>query len=171
MAEPLEALYEEDYCKIKAIIQRLQVQSRARLVALIGKNGHELAVAGETSGLDTFSLASLAAGNVAATDSLARLLGEREFSVLYHQGKHGNIHISLVARRAILVVVFTSRSSLGLVRLRVMQASAELEQVLKATEARFEKEVGTAERKSGPLTSPLAEITEDDIEALFRNLR
>ena len=46
------------------------------------------------------------AGNVAATDGLAKLIGEKEFSILFHEGERDNIHISLVAQRVILVVIF-----------------------------------------------------------------
>ncbi len=96
---------------------------------LIDKNGQQIAAAGEIEQFDTTSLASLTAGNVAATDGLAKLIGEREFSVLFHEGQQDHIHISIVAKRAILVVIFDDRSSLGLVRLRVKRASADLEKV------------------------------------------
>ena len=66
------------------------------------------------------------AGSIAATGGLAKLLGEKEFPVHYHQGQRDNLHISLVSGRMILVVVFDERSSLGLVRLRVKKASAQL---------------------------------------------
>jgi hypothetical protein len=52
---------------------------------------------GELEQFDTTSLASLTAGNVAATDGLAKLIGEKEFSILFHEGERDNIHISIVA--------------------------------------------------------------------------
>src|SRR5215467_3381199 len=57
------------------------------------------------------------------------LIGEREFSVLFHEGQQDHIHISIVAKRAILVVIFDDRSSLGLVRLRVRRANGDLEKI------------------------------------------
>ena len=45
------------------------------------------------------------------------MLGETEFSVLFHQGKNENIHIALVAERALVVVIFDDRTTLGMVRL------------------------------------------------------
>ena len=89
------------------------------MVFLVDKNGQQIAYNGDINNLDTTSLASLTAGNVAATDGLARLIGEKEFSVLFHEGERDNIHISIVGKRVILVVIFDERSSLGLVRLRV----------------------------------------------------
>ena len=111
-------------------------------------------------------MASLTAGNVAATDGLAKLIGEKEFSILFHEGERDNIHISIVAQRVILVVIFDNRSSLGLVRLRVKKASSELTDVFE----RVVKKINH-ERESGRLDveSPFAEITDDDIDNLFTN--
>ena len=157
-------MYEEEYQRIKIIIGRLRTDSNAKLVFLVDKNGQQIAAQGDLENLDATSLASLTAGNVAATDGLAKLIGEKEFSILFHEGERDNIHISIVAQRVILVVIFDNRSSLGLVRLRVRKASQELTEV-------FEKIVRkiTDEKESGrqEVASPFAEITDEDIDSLF----
>src|ERR687888_1462481 len=139
MPEATMVMYEDEYQRIKAIIAKLRADANAKLVFLVDKNGQQIAAHGDIENLDTTSLASLTAGNVAATDGLAKLIGEKEFSILFHEGERDNIHISLVAQRVILVVIFDDRSSLGLVRLRVKKASQELErtfeQLLKKAEA------------------------------------
>jgi predicted regulator of Ras-like GTPase activity (Roadblock/LC7/MglB family) len=113
--------------------------------------------------LDITSLASLTAGNVAATDGLAHLIGERGFPVLSHEGERDNLHISIVASRVILVVIFDERSSLGLVRLRVKRATAEMNGIFELIDSKI-----TRERDMGiAFDSPFAEITEEDIDALF----
>ncbi len=122
-------VYEEEYRGLEEALRRLRRDANAKVVFLIDKNGQQIAAAGEIENFDTTSLASLTAGNVAATDGLAKLIGEREFSILFHEGERDNIHISIVAKRAILLVIFDERSSLGLVRLRVKRASAELDRV------------------------------------------
>ncbi|PYQ31478.1 MAG: dynein regulation protein LC7 [Acidobacteria bacterium] len=163
MASPDLVMYEEEYQQIKDTLQRLQVDSNARVVFLVDKNGQQIAAHGDMRNLDATSLASLTAGNVAATDGLAKLIGEKEFSILFHEGERDNIHISLVAQRVILVVIFDDRSSLGLVRLRVKKASQELERT-------FEQLLKKAEADRGSLArfdSPFAEITDEDIDALF----
>jgi hypothetical protein len=114
--------------------------------------------------VDTTSLASLTAGNVAATDGLARLIGEKEFSILFHEGEKDNIHISIVARRVILVVIFDDRASLGLVRLRVRRATLELEAVFEEIAAKIENE---RLAPASELEAPFSEITDDDIDRLF----
>src|SRR5512137_111331 len=126
MAAPDIVMYEEEFNEIKRVISKLRIDANAKVVFLVDKNGQQIAAQGEIENLDTTSLASLTAGNVAATDGLARLIGEKEFSILFHEGEKDNIHISIVAQRVILVVIFDHRSSLGLVRLRVKKASDEL---------------------------------------------
>jgi predicted regulator of Ras-like GTPase activity (Roadblock/LC7/MglB family) len=154
-------LYEEEFRLLQEALGRLRQDSNAKAVFLIDKNGQQIAAAGEIEQFDTTSLASLTAGNVAATDGLAKLIGEREFSVLFHEGQQDHIHISIVAKRAILVVIFDDRSSLGLVRLRVKRASSELEQIFDAMAGKAD-----AGRGAGQV-SPFAEITDEDIDALF----
>src|SRR6266446_5333399 len=164
MATPDLVMYEEEYQQIKDTLHRLQVDSNAKIVFLVDKNGQQIANQGDMAGVDATSLASLTAGNVAATDGLAKLIGEKEFSILFHEGERDNIHISLVAQRVILVVIFDERSSLGLVRLRVKKASQELNDVFARIMAKVEKEkqaAGTA------FESPFAEITDEDIDSLF----
>jgi predicted regulator of Ras-like GTPase activity (Roadblock/LC7/MglB family) len=164
MPEATMVLYEEEYQRIKGVITRLRADANARMVFLVDKNGQQIAASGEIVGLDTTSLASLTAGNVAATDGLARLIGEKEFPVLSHEGEKDNIHISVVSGRVILVVIFDQKSSLGLVRLRVKRASAELGEIFDDLMRKIEKEKTSF---NGTQNAPFAEITDDDIDRLF----
>ena len=157
-------LYDEEFQKIRQALQRLLQDASAKLVFLVDKNGQQIAAVGEMNTLDTTSLASLTAGNVAATDGLARLIGEKEFSILFHEGEKDNIHISIVSRRVILVVIFDDRASLGLVRLRVRRATAELEAVFEEIASKIESEKLTL---AAELEAPFSEITDDDIDRLF----
>ena len=157
MAAPDIVMYEEEFNQIKTVISKLRIDANAKVVFLVDKNGQQIAAQGEIENLDTTSLASLTAGNVAATDGLARLIGEKEFSILFHEGERDNMHLSVVAERLILVVVFDRRSSVGLVRLRVRQASARFNDVMATVLAASDAEDGGIE-----------ELTEADIESLFR---
>jgi predicted regulator of Ras-like GTPase activity (Roadblock/LC7/MglB family) len=153
-------IHQEDYQSIEDVLRRLKHESNARAIFLIDKTGQQIAASGELEEFDTTSLASLTAGNVAATDGLAKLIGEREFSVLFHEGQQDHIHISIVGQRAILLVIFDDRSSLGLVRLRVKRASGEMEKI-------FERLSSREGFEDGQPSSPFAEITDEDIDALF----
>jgi predicted regulator of Ras-like GTPase activity (Roadblock/LC7/MglB family) len=156
-------LYEEEFQRLDAALKKLRQEANARAIFLIDRTGQQIAAAGEIEQFDTTSLASLTAGNVAATDGLAKLIGEREFSVLFHEGLRDHIHISIVAKRAILLVIFDERSSLGLVRLRVRRASQEMDQIFEDMSKKGEKSTGPAQQPA----SPFAEITDEDIDALF----
>lgn len=161
MPAPELVLYQEEYQRLDQALKKLRQESNARAIFLIDRTGQQIAAAGEVEKFDTTSLASLTAGNVAATDGLAKLIGEREFSVLFHEGKRDHIHISIVGQRAILLVIFDERSSLGLVRLRVRKANQEMERI-------FEEMGQKSTQTSIPAAaSPFAEITDEDIEALF----
>src|SRR5213082_2554955 len=141
---------EQRYHQIKAVLARLRLDSSARLVVLVDKDGQQIAVHGELGELDTTSLASLVAGNVAATGGMAKLIGEREFPTLSHEGERESIHISVIGR-VLLVVVFDERSSLGLVKLRVKQSSIELASI-------FEEVIRESSKKETTEASLFAEI-------------
>ncbi|PYS35104.1 MAG: dynein regulation protein LC7 [Acidobacteria bacterium] len=159
MANSTILMREQRYHQIKAVMARLRLDASARLVVLVDKDGQQIAVHGELGELDTTSLASLVAGNVAATGGMAKLIGEREFPTLSHEGERESIHISVIGR-ILLVVVFDDRSSLGLVKLRSKQISQELA----AAFAEIERE---SEFSSGADALPFDEITDEEIDSLF----
>jgi predicted regulator of Ras-like GTPase activity (Roadblock/LC7/MglB family) len=158
MAQGHFILREKEFLDFQSVLKKLLANSFAKAVFLIDKNGSYITSAGETDNFDTTSLASLAAGNIAATGELAALIGEREFSILFHEGERDNMHITVVANRLILVIIFDRRSSVGLVRLRTRKATVDLERILKEIDAGAQR-VGEGE---------IEELTEDDIESLFK---
>jgi len=158
---PQLILFEEDQRVILDVAERLVRDANAKAVYLVDKNGQLVCEAGELKGIDTTSLASLVAGNIAASGGLAKLIGEEEFPTHFHQGERDNVHITLVAQRIILAVIFDDRSSLGLVRLRVKKAGNRLSEI-------FDEIFKRAEDGSGDHPqSPFAEISEEDIDNLF----
>ena len=157
MADTPILLRERQYHQIKAVLARLRMDSSAKVVFLVDKDGQEIAVQGEIGNIDTTSLASLAAGNVAATGGMAQLIGEKEFPTLSHEGERESIHISVIGR-LLLVVVFDERSTLGLVKLRSRQVAQTLSSMI--------DEITQAEFDEGE--SPFAEITDEDIDSLFQ---
>ncbi len=153
---------EQDYTRFSAILQELRAEANARFVFLLDKSGQQIAAAGDLDQVDPTSLASLTAGNVAATEGVAQLVGEDGFMTLFHEGKRDSLHISVVADRIILLVVFDVRSSLGLVRLRVEQCMPELATIATEMLGRADTDPAAAAQAAG-----LGEITDADIDALF----
>mgnify|MGYP001369531413 CR=1 FL=1 len=159
MANQNIVMYEEEFKQIADLCDRLNRDSNARAVLLVDRNGQFITSHGDVDRLDTTSLASLTAGNIAATSGLAKLIGEKEFPNIFHEGEQDHLHLSIVAQRAILVVMFDRRTSLGLVRLRVRKTIAQLTQIFESIEA---KSKGQASGVS------LGEISDDDIDKLFQ---
>jgi predicted regulator of Ras-like GTPase activity (Roadblock/LC7/MglB family) len=153
-------MYEEEFNQIQTVVTRLVRDANAKVVFIVDKNGQLIAAAGDVDNVDTTSLASLTAGNIAATGGMAKLLKEQEFATQFHEGERANIHIQLVGNRVILVVIFDTKSSLGLVRLRVKKASEELNTI-------FENLLKKVHEPGAD--SPFAEITDEDIDNLFND--
>jgi predicted regulator of Ras-like GTPase activity (Roadblock/LC7/MglB family) len=153
-------MYEEEFKHIQSVCERLVRDANAKVVFIVDKNGQLIAASGDIDNIDTTSLASLTAGNIAATGGMAKLLKENEFATQFHEGEKANIHIQLVGHRVILVVIFDTKSSLGLVRLRVKRASEELDHIFEAL-LRKVAQPGS--------DSPFAEITDEDIDNLFND--
>ena len=152
-------MYDEEFRLIQTVVDNLLRDANAQVAFIVDKNGQLIASAGDTE-VDTTSIATLTAGNIAATGGIAKLLREREFTTQFHEGEHSNIHIHLVGNRVILVVIFDNKTSLGLVRLRVKKATEELVKI-------FETVVSKAGDAAN--ASPFAEITDDDIDNLFND--
>ncbi len=80
--------------------------------------------------LDSTAFAALAAGNFAAVDAMAKLVGESEFSLLFHKGEKSSIHFSKVTEDTLLISMFNKDISLGLVRLKVAETVKEIIHIL-----------------------------------------
>ncbi|MBI3829702.1 MAG: roadblock/LC7 domain-containing protein [Planctomycetes bacterium] len=125
--------YEEDIEEINKILEHFLERSQAKCALLIDKEGHLVTKKGFTKSFNTDSIAALVAGSFASTREVAKLLGETEFSVLFHQGKNENIHIGLVAERALVVVIFDDRTTLGMVRLYAEELTQKLTDTMLAS--------------------------------------
>ena len=121
-----DVMFPEEQQQMSMVCARLARDANAKAVLLIGRDGQPIADAGDVDELDVTSLSSLTAGNVAATGGISKILREKDFTSQFHEGEKTHVHITLVGGRAILVVLFDERSSLGLVRLRVKKSSDEM---------------------------------------------
>jgi predicted regulator of Ras-like GTPase activity (Roadblock/LC7/MglB family) len=152
-------LTHEDENALGQVLQRLVQESGARCALLVDRSGQLVTLAGERPRFDTTAFATLTAADFSANDQLARLLGESDFNTLYHQGEREAMLLADVARRAILVILFDNRTTLGLVRLRSRTAVAELGPILEGVLGRD----STAAPRPGILAG-----AEDDIDKLFQ---
>jgi predicted regulator of Ras-like GTPase activity (Roadblock/LC7/MglB family) len=128
-------IYEEEIEKIDSTLARMLKGAEAKCALLVDKDGHLITRQGFTHSLDTTALAALLAGSFASTKEIARLVGESEFSVLFHQGKKDHIHMSIVGDRSILAVIFDDRTTIGMVRLYAKETALELARVIASLKA------------------------------------
>lgn len=121
-----KALIALDSPSHSGILEDLIKNAQARTALLITKQGTVLASAGETSYLNTTSVAALVAGMFTATREVARLVGENQFSILLQQGELRHIHISLVTNDSMMVVIFEDHNRTGLIRHCAKKAAERL---------------------------------------------
>ncbi|HBD10282.1 MAG TPA: dynein regulation protein LC7, partial [Syntrophobacteraceae bacterium] len=65
-----------------------------------------------------------------ATERIAKLIGEKDFTLLFHKGSRFNIHFGRINQDFILVTLFNNEVSLGLVRLGSIKAIEQMLPVL-----------------------------------------
>jgi len=99
-------------------------------ILVIDDAGTLIVKVGDRVSLDEVSLAAVAAANFAATEKIARLIGERDFVLLFYKGHNESFHFTRVGKEYIIVTIFNNSLSLGLLRLRIANASQVLEKKL-----------------------------------------
>ncbi|MBK7874602.1 MAG: roadblock/LC7 domain-containing protein [Planctomycetes bacterium] len=132
--------YKSDVTKLEGELDGFLELSGARSALLIDREGHLVTKRGEVQQNSLDSISALVAGSFAATREMARLLGEEEFSTLYHQGQRDSIQVSLVGDRALFAVVFDERTNLGMVRYYASETTRRLDVVLNEVANRAEGE-------------------------------
>lgn len=131
------SFHEADARRIAHRLELFLAEAGARTAILVDRTGQTLATVGEAPTFDPVAFASLTAADFSANDQLARLLGEEEFGALFHQGERESLYLADLARRVILVVLFDTRTTVGLVKLRVRPVVRDLTEIFQEM---FERE-------------------------------
>ena len=150
---------EDDFGAITTSLQKFLFESNARCALLVDRSGQLVATVGEQPHFDPTAFATLTAADFSANDQLAKLIGETDFNSLFHQGEKESMYLADVARRVILVVLFDTRTTLGLVRLKMKETVGEL---TKLFEQVFSRGNDGTEQPQGLLHG-----AEDEIDKLF----
>jgi len=150
-------LNEEELKKIEEIFGEYLSESEARDIVLLNKSGELLAKSGDITSEVAQNISALAAGVFSATNELARLLGEKEFTITFHQGQETNIHISLITQNALLAMIFDNRLPIGAIRFWAKKTGTDIKPIIEEAEKR-----ATAQTQK-----VMDEDVEKDIEDLF----
>jgi predicted regulator of Ras-like GTPase activity (Roadblock/LC7/MglB family) len=150
---------QDDFISITESLKRFLGDTNSRCALLVDRSGQLVTTVGEAPGLDTTAFATLTAADYSANDQLAKLVGENDFSSLFHQGEKDSIYVADVARRLLLVIIFDSRTTVGLVRLRMKD---EIEELTLLVDRVFSRG-----RNSAASGGHLLEGADDEIDKLF----
>ena len=131
-------LKESDILRLEKSLDRMLISSGAHCALLIDQSGQLIASSGDPSNLDVVAISALTAANFGATAEIARLLGEDEFSLLFHKGKKENVHFSKIGEHFLVVTLFDDRTTLGIVRLHADRLAKELQDIIQEIEERGE---------------------------------
>jgi predicted regulator of Ras-like GTPase activity (Roadblock/LC7/MglB family) len=148
---------EDDFVAITRSLERLLADCDARCALLVDRTGQLVATVGDQPDFDPTAFATLTAADFSANDQLAKLIGESDFNSLFHQGEKESMYLADVARRVILVVLFDTRTTVGMVRLEMRKTVTEL--------ARLFEEMFSRPRTSA---TGLLAGADDEIDKLFR---
>jgi predicted regulator of Ras-like GTPase activity (Roadblock/LC7/MglB family) len=121
----------DQIARIDACLEKLLVNSRVVAVLFADSSGQPIQHMGTLSGKDRIALSTLAAGSLAATGAMAKLLGQAGvFERVFFEGREHSIHSSIVGNGFLLSVAFDNRVKPGLVRIIAGHAAKELEAIL-----------------------------------------
>jgi predicted regulator of Ras-like GTPase activity (Roadblock/LC7/MglB family) len=123
-------LFPEDIDRLNVVLEQLTVKANLLLAVLINKDGRLLTYQGSLDKIDTVSMAALVAGNSASTLAIANLMGETEFSAMYHQGKDRHIFIAVVDENTFLCLVFDERTNIDRVKVFARQFDRQIKKAL-----------------------------------------
>jgi len=156
--------YATDIDIINTALLAFVKKANAQAVLLIDQEGHMVARQGFTSG-DSSALAALVAGSFASTREVARILGEKEFRVLFHQGPGQSIHTTLIGDRTLQVAVFNSQIKPGMIQVLCKELAGQLAGLLEEAAKRAPSESETQAFGQG-----FSEAMKDQLNSLFGNL-
>lgn len=123
-------LFPEDIERLDTVLAQLALKADLLLAVLINKDGRLLTSQGSIGQIDTVSMAALVAGNSASTLAIANLMGETEFSTMYHQGKSRHIYIAVVDENTFVCLVFDDRTNIDRVKVFARQFDRQLKEAL-----------------------------------------
>ena len=109
--------------KTESILEKDLIKNGINIALVVDMAGHIIANArSDDCSHDVYSLAALAAGNFGAVNAMAQIVGEEEFSLLFHKGQDENLHFSKVTEEILLITTFGNEISLGFLRLKIAEA-------------------------------------------------
>jgi predicted regulator of Ras-like GTPase activity (Roadblock/LC7/MglB family) len=153
----LPQLIEEDIQELDRAMQELLLKCDGSAVLIIDKGGFLITHVGEARKFDTTTLAALSAASFAATEGIASLVSETNFSSVYQQGESYSLLVLNVDEYCLLTVVFKAEVSVGAVKYFAISTAKQIAKQLKK-----------AHRRAPDAGVDLSELNMIDPTPLFR---
>ena len=117
------AFEQEQLDKTEDILEKNLIENGVKSAIVLDMAGHIIASC-KSKGCthDIYSLAALAAGNFGAVSAMAQIVGEEEFSLLFHKGEDENLHFSKISEELLLITTFGNEVSLGFLRMKISES-------------------------------------------------
>jgi len=120
----------EMYKAISEVISDLASKTGARSIIFSDMNGHAITQRGTAPEIDIANLSALAAGTFSATTQMAKIIGEKkQFKFIFHEGEKFNAYLSNVGNNFLLIIIFDSKTALGMIRIFTKRAINSLSDV------------------------------------------
>src|SRR5213079_2163426 len=136
----LPQLIEEDIREIDGALNDLLTKSEATSALVIDKGGFLITQCGEVRRFDFTTLGALAAAMYAATQGIASLVSEINFSSVYQQGENFSILVQNVDEHCLLVIIFKAQISVGAVKYYALTTLTLVAKQLQTAQARSPEE-------------------------------
>ncbi len=150
-------LNEDDLAVFDAVLRDLVKKSEASVALIVERAGYLIHQYGELPGFEPTQVATLASNAFAATEFMANLIREHDFSGMYQQGSTISTLTLNLGPSCLLFVAFDSQLSAGAVKYFASEAVAPLVQQLECAAARAPES----------LFDP-ADLNLEDVRPLFR---
>jgi predicted regulator of Ras-like GTPase activity (Roadblock/LC7/MglB family) len=132
----LPQLVEEDIAELNRALHELLMKSEASLAIVNDKGGFVITQLGDTQQFDLVTLSALSAASFAATQGIANLVSETNFTSVYQQGEQFSLLVNNVDEYCLLTVVFKAHISVGAVKYFAGMTIKQIARQLKAAHTR-----------------------------------
>jgi predicted regulator of Ras-like GTPase activity (Roadblock/LC7/MglB family) len=153
----LPQLLADDIRKLDETLQDYVTRTDASVALIIDKGGFLITHQGEAGDLDLTTLGALASGAFLASQSIAGLVNENDFSHTSLQGAQFSLYTTNIDEQCLLLVVFPSKTGLGVVKYYSV-----------ATVARLARDLAIARERDPEGGLDLSEMNLANPEEIFR---
>ncbi|MFO1514968.1 MAG: roadblock/LC7 domain-containing protein [Verrucomicrobiota bacterium] len=132
----LPQLLEEDIQRLDDVLREYLERSDAATAMVIDKGGFLITNQGDARRFDLTTIAALASGAYLANQTIANLVHEENFDSVYQQGEKYSMFVTNVDESCLLMVVFSSKVGVGMVKYHATEARKQIALQLQTAQER-----------------------------------